>query len=354
MTSDDRDEPAPPRAAERVVVDASDPAGMAAALVAPGARLRAGGLVAFPTETVYGLGANALDAAAVERVFVAKGRPAYNPLIVHVDAVERVTAVARELSPLARRVADRFWPGPLTLVLPRRPEVPDVVTGGLDTVGVRVPSHPVARLLIAAAGVPLAAPSANPFTQVSPTTAQHVLAQLGDRIDAVVDSGPTTVGIESTVVAVESGPDGAERLVLLRHGGVSLGELQEAGFVVVEPDADEDQGAARRSPGRIERHYAPGVPLVGVLRREDGALELPLPSTASSFAVLARGDGAGAEQAAACEVLPADLAGFTRGLYAALHRIAASGCAVAYVERLPRDPAWRAVADRLRRAGLAD
>lgn len=352
MTSDDRDEPAPPRAAERVVVDAADPDRMVAALAAAGARLRAGGLVAFPTETVYGLGANALDAAAVRRVFEAKGRPSYNPLIVHVDAVERATEVARELSPLARRVAERFWPGPLTLVLPRRPEVPDVVTGGLDTVGVRVPAHPVARALIAAAGVPLAAPSANPFTQVSPTTAQHVFDQLGDRVDAVVDGGATTVGIESTVVAVDDVRGGGGCLVLLRDGGVSREQLEQAGFVVAEPDADEDEGAARRAPGRIERHYAPGVPLVGVARGEDGALQLP--PTPSSFAVLARGDGAGAEGAAACEVLPVELDGFTRGLYAALHRIAASGCAVAYVERLPHDPAWRAVADRLQRAGLAD
>ena len=352
MAADHDDEPTPRRAAERVVVDASDPDGMAAALAAPGARLRAGQLVAFPTETVYGLGANALDAAAVRRVFEAKGRPSYNPLIVHVDAAERATEVARALSPLAERVAERFWPGPLTMVLPRRREVPDVVTGGLDTVGVRVPAHPVARALIAAAGVPLAAPSANPFTQVSPTTAQHVLDQLGGRVDAVVDGGPTTVGIESTVVAVEPGPDDEGRLVLLRHGGVSREQLEQAGFVVVEPDADEDEGAARRSPGRIERHYAPGVPLVAVARGEDGALQLP--QTSSSFAVLARGDGAGAEGAAACEELPHELEGFTRGLYAALHRIAASGCAVAYVERLPSDPSWRAVADRLRRAGLAD
>ena len=354
MAADDREDPAPHPAAARIVVDPSDREATVAALVAPGAWLREGKLVAFPTETVYGLGANALDAAAVERVFAVKGRPAFNPLIVHVESAERATAVARALSPLALRLAERFWPGPLTMVLPRRREVPDVVTGGLDTVGVRVPSHPVARLLIAAAGVPLAAPSANPFTQVSPTTAQHVFDQLGDRIDAVVDGGPTTVGIESTVVAVESGPDRGERLVLLRHGGVSRAQLEQAGFVVVEPAADEDEGAARRSPGRVERHYAPGVPLVGVGRRSDGKLELPAPQAPPPFAVLARGDGAGAEQAAACEVLPIDVEGFTRGLYAALHRIAASGCAVAYVERLPRDPAWRAVADRLRRAGLAD
>lgn len=350
MTAEDHDDPAPPRAAERVVVDPLDAEGMAAALAASGERLRAGELVAFPTETVYGLGANALDAAAVQRVFVAKGRPSSNPLIVHVEGAARVREVAREFSEAAMRLAALFWPGPLTIVLPRRAEVPDVVTGGLDTVGVRVPAHPVARALIAAAGVPLAAPSANPFTKVSPTTAQHVLEQLGDRVDAVVDGGPTTVGIESTVVALEPDGAGGERLVLLRHGGVSKEALQQAGFVVDEPRDDEDDGAARRSPGRIERHYAPGVPLLAVTRGADGALELP--ATARPYAVLARGDGVGCGQAATCEVLPTDLQGFTRGLYAALHRVAASGSVVAYVERLPDDPSWRAVADRLRRAGL--
>ena len=338
------------RTARRVVADASEPAALEAQLRAAGAWLREGRLVAFPTETVYGLGANALDEAAVRRVFEAKGRPSFNPLIVHVEGAARVREVAREFSAAAQRLAARFWPGPLTIVLPRRAEVPDVVTGGLDTVGVRVPAHPVARALLRAACVPLAAPSANPFTKVSPTTAQHVLEQLGDRVDAVVDGGPTTVGIESTVVALEPDGAGGERLVLLRLGGVGRDALEEAGFSVVDPAADEDDDAARRAPGRVERHYAPGLPLVAVARREDGALALP--PRRGAFAVLSRGDARGAEDAALREVLPPGAAGFARELYASLHRLAASGCEVAFVERLPEAVDWQAVADRLRRAGL--
>ncbi|MEC9048270.1 MAG: L-threonylcarbamoyladenylate synthase [Planctomycetota bacterium] len=346
MSLDDRDSPPPRCVTARVEVDPADLDGLPRALRDAGAWLRAGKLVAFPTETVYGLGANALDEEAVRRVFEAKGRPAFNPLIVHVDSLERVGEVAREVPAQARELAAVFWPGPLTIVLPRSAAVSDVVTGGLDTVGVRVPAHPVARALLAEAKVPVAAPSANPFTQVSPTTAQHVLARLDGRIDAVIDGGPTNVGIESTVVAIDG--DGA--LVLLRHGGISREQLQQRGFVVVEASDDEDDGAARRSPGRVERHYAPGMPLTAVARGASGALDLP--ASDAAFAVLARGDAAGAAGARATEVLPVDVAGFTRGLYAALHRIAASGCEVAYVEALPEDPAWRAVADRLRRAGL--
>ncbi|MGH7647660.1 MAG: L-threonylcarbamoyladenylate synthase, partial [Gemmatimonadaceae bacterium] len=164
--------------------------------------LRGGGLVAFPTETVYGLGANALDASAVARIFSAKGRPTYDPLIVHVMNVSGARAVAREWPDTAERLAAVFWPGPLTVVVPKQPFVPDIVTAGLDTVAVRVPSHPVARAILEAAAVPIAAPSANRFTEVSPTRAEHVARTLGDRVDLIIDGGPTTVGIESTVVDV--------------------------------------------------------------------------------------------------------------------------------------------------------
>ena len=346
MAAVDGDNQHPRRETVRLVVEAAGGAELRDALQEPGAWLRAGKLVAFPTETVYGLGANALDEAAVRAVFAAKRRPSFNPLIVHVDSLARAGDVVRAIPASAHRLAAAFWPGPLTMVLPRRAAVPDVVTGGLDTVGVRAPAHPVARALISAAGVPIAAPSANPFTQVSPTTAQHVLDHLDGRIDAVVDGGATDLGIESTVVAIE----GAGPLVLLRDGGVSREELQRHGFEVTEPSADEDAGSARRSPGRIARHYAPGMPLIEVTRGRDGALELP--ATARVFALLARGDARGAAHASTAEVLPTDVAGFTRGLYAALHRFAASDCEVVYVEALPDEPAWRAVADRLRRAGL--
>src|SRR5690348_9693658 len=159
-----------------------------------GKLLRDGGLVAFPTETVYGLGANALDADAVRKIYIAKGRPTTSPLIVHVDGVEMARSLTAEWPDAATRLAENFWPGPLTLVLPKKPHVPDIVTAGLPTVGIRVPSHPIALELIREAGVPIAAPSANPFTRLSPTTAEHVRSALRDRVDMILDGGPTTVG----------------------------------------------------------------------------------------------------------------------------------------------------------------
>jgi L-threonylcarbamoyladenylate synthase len=180
----------------RVDPEAPDPAALAPAAEC----LRRGGLVAFPTETVYGLGAHALDSAAVRRLFAAKGRPANDPLIVHVDDIDRMQALVRDVPDAARQLAARFWPGPLTLVLRRSEQVPDDVTAGLNTVAVRVPAHPVARALLIAAGVPVAAPSANLFSRPSPTRASHVMDDLAGRIDFVVDGGATQVGVESTVL----------------------------------------------------------------------------------------------------------------------------------------------------------
>jgi L-threonylcarbamoyladenylate synthase len=191
------------------------------ALERAAALIRGGGLVAFPTETVYGLGANAFDAAAVARIFTAKGRPRQSPLIVHVDSIEMARTLVLEWPDTADRLARRYWPGPLTLVLPKRPSIPDIVTAGLATVGLRVPSHPLALALIRAAGVPIAAPSANPFTGLSPTTAEHVRQSLGDAVDLVLDGGPAMVGIESTVLSLA----GAEPL-LLRPGVIPLPEIE--------------------------------------------------------------------------------------------------------------------------------
>jgi len=198
------------------VLPADDPAAIARAA----ALLRRGGLVAFPTETVYGLGASAFDARAVARVFAAKARPSFDPLIVHVSDASELPRVAVADDPRVARLAAHFWPGPLTLVLPRRPEVPDIVTSGLDTVGVRVPSHPAARALLRAAG-PLAAPSANPFGYVSPTTAAHVAERLGDAVDLVLDGGPCPVGVESTILSLVTEPAS-----LLRPGGVPREDLE--------------------------------------------------------------------------------------------------------------------------------
>ena len=185
------------------------------ALARAGALLRTGGLVAFPTETVYGLGADALDGRAVARIFEAKGRPAFDPLIVHVASTEMFESVVGEIPDLARALIERFWPGPLTLVLEKATAIADLVTSGLPTVAVRMPAHPTARALIAAAGVPIAAPSANRFGGLSPTRAEHVATQLGDSVDLILDGGPTEHGLESTIVLLAG-----ERPALLRHGAL--------------------------------------------------------------------------------------------------------------------------------------
>lgn len=212
------------------------------------AALREGKLVVFPTETVYGLGANALDAAAVQRIFEAKGRPADNPLIVHVAALEAAKKLTSDWPPLADRLARAFWPGPLTLVLPRAPHVPADVSAGLDSIAVRVPAHPVAQALLRAAGIPIAAPSANTSGRPSPTTAQHAEADLGDKVAVYLDGGPATVGLESTVVSL-LGP----LPVLLRIGAIPREALERLTRDWGKATAD---GPAH-SPGMRHRHYAP-------------------------------------------------------------------------------------------------
>lgn len=226
--------------------------------------LRDGGLVAFPTETVYGLGANALDGRAVEGIFHAKGRPADNPLIVHISDINQVYDLASDITVQAKRVMEAFWPGPLTIVLPRRPGIPDVVTAGLDTVAVRMPDHPAALALIRAAGVPVAAPSANRSGRPSPTTADHVLEDLAGAIDAVLDAGPCRVGLESTVLDLTNEPP-----VILRPGGVTREELEGVLGHVEATAAHEAEAApggsgAPRSPGMKYTHYAPKAPMIVV------------------------------------------------------------------------------------------
>lgn len=213
--------------------------------------IRAGGLVAFPTETVYGLGAHALDARAVQGIFEAKGRPADDPLIVHLLSADNLPLVVRTVGPAAQALTRRFWPGPLTLVLPRTDAVPPAVTAGLDTVGVRVPAHPVARALLEAAGVPIAAPSANLFTRTSPTRAEHVLEDLDGRIDLVLDGGLTSVGVESTIVDLS----GAGPPRLLRPGGIAAEALAEA--LGIAELALPTPGNRKAAPGAYPVHYAP-------------------------------------------------------------------------------------------------
>ncbi|MDI6869750.1 MAG: L-threonylcarbamoyladenylate synthase [Bacillota bacterium] len=227
------------------------------ALREAGEVLRGGGLVAFPTETVYGLGADALNPAAVRRIFAAKGRPGDNPLIIHVADRESLAGLVKEVPEAARALMDRFWPGPLTLVLPKAELVPDEVTAGLATVAVRMPNHRVALGLIAAAGVPVAAPSANRSGRPSPTTAAHVWEDLGGRVEFILDAGPTGVGVESTVVDL-TGP----RPVVLRPGGLALEDLRQvAGEVTVDPALLGREVDRPRSPGLKYTHYAPKAPL---------------------------------------------------------------------------------------------
>ncbi len=212
--------------------------------------IRQGGLVAFPTETVYGLGANALDADAVRRIFQAKRRPWASPLIVHVGDETMARAVTSDWPLMARHLAREFWPGPLTMVLKKAPIVPDVVTANLDSVGVRMPSHPIALELIRAAGVPIAAPSANQFSELSPTTADHVRESLGDRVDLILDGGPTTVGIESTVVSLHRKPP-----VVLRPGMITKEQVEKITGVRFEDEINLPEIV--ESPGQHPRHYAP-------------------------------------------------------------------------------------------------
>jgi L-threonylcarbamoyladenylate synthase len=300
--------------------------------------LRAGKLVAFPTETVYGLGANALDPAAVERIFAAKGRPSYNPLIVHVANADGARAVAAEWPERADLLAAAFWPGPLTIVVPKRPEVPDSVTAGLGSVAVRVPSHPVAVALIAAAGVPVAAPSANRSMMLSPTSAQHVATSLDGVVDLILDAGATTVGIESTVVDLTT-----EKPRLLRPGMITATQIERVvgPIVAVTSSTGED---ARPSPGMLERHYSPRARLVLVDAAEVADVvrhERAQGANVEALVVASRDHGS---------PMPRDAADYAACLYERLHALDHAGVDVVVVERVPNTAEWAGIRDRLERA----
>lgn len=237
-----------------LTVDAARPEPLLIAEAA--AVIRRGGLVAFPTETVYGLGADALEAAAVRRIFEAKGRPSTDPLIVHLADRSWLDRVVRDVPARAEALAARYWPGPLTLVLPKGPDVPPEVTAGLDTVAVRVPAHPVAHALLVAAARPIAAPSANLFSRPSPTTAAHVVHDLDGRIDLLLDGGPTRVGVESTVIDLTADPP-----VVLRAGGIGVEALRDLLPALGVRQGTSRPGEAQPSPGLLDAHYAPRTPL---------------------------------------------------------------------------------------------
>jgi L-threonylcarbamoyladenylate synthase len=285
--------------------------------------LRSGGLVAFPTETVYGLGANALDATAVAKIFEAKGRPETSPLIVHASSIQMARTLVTEWPREAEELAQRWWPGPLTLVLPKAAQIPDIVTAGLGTVGVRVPAHPLALELIEAAGLPLAAPSANRFGELSPTTAAHVRAAFGDSIP-VLDGGPTRVGIESTVVSIADG-----KITLLRPGMIALGEMERA----VTP------AGAHPAPGMAARHYSPRTPLLLV----DTPSEMPDRRGAYVFW---NTSGLTARSLR----MPNDPVAYAHRLYGVLHELDEENWPWIAVEAPPDSADWAAIADRLKRA----
>ena len=311
--------------------------------------LRAGGVVAFPTETVYGLGADALSESAVSRIFAAKGRPANNPLIVHIADLDAARRLASHWPAAAEKLASAFWPGPLTLVVPKADSIPAIVTAGGPTVALRIPDHPVARALLLAAQRPLAAPSANLSTRVSAVRAEHVAAGLSCRIELILDGGPTACGLESTVVDV-SGP----RPRLLRHGVIGAAELTAAlgeDIEIVERHAgDHDVGIA--SPGMHRKHYSPAVPLDIV--DGSGAADLAeLLRTKSKIGWVSCGGDASptAPREGVVQICLADEPeAYARRLYDTLHTLEAAGVEHIVVERPPRAPGWEAIHDRLTRA----
>ncbi|MBA2665183.1 MAG: threonylcarbamoyl-AMP synthase [Bradymonadaceae bacterium] len=306
--------------------------------------LSAGGLVAFPTETVYGLGANALDEAAVARIFAAKGRPERNPLIVHVASIQAARALVTHWPAEAEALAAAFWPGPLTLVLPKRALIPSLVSAGLDSVGIRIPAHPVALALITLAAMPIAAPSANRYTHISPTTAAHVADGLGTGVDLILDAGPTQVGIESTVVSLlGAAPQ------ILRPGMLGRAELARVAptidYAKSEPASDEQR--PQLAPGLARKHYAPRARVMVVEHIEAdndhgmtrvGRLSLHPSRLASST------------DPELAIVLPAEPAAYAEHFYEALHRLDALGCELIVIEAPPRTEQWHAIWDRLNRA----
>jgi L-threonylcarbamoyladenylate synthase len=335
--------------------------GAVQALERAAALLRAGGLVAFPTETVYGLGGNALDAAAVERIFAAKQRPAWDPVIVHIAAPPMLDRLVTEVSDKAALLMKTFWPGPLTLLLPRREAVPDAVTAGRPLVGVRMPAHPVALELIRRAGVPVAAPSANLFSRISPTTAAHVLDDLDGRIDAVLDAGATWHGVESTVLDASRSP-----MRIYRPGAVTEEQIRAvAGGVEVYREReklDETPAEALPAPGVGLRHYAPKARLVLVEAPAAGlarqlAREARTAGSVRTGVMLPEGLGA-REDLGSAVVFDwgrwSELHQLAERLYAGLRALDAQGCEVIVCPLPPAEGIGAAIRDRLRKAARSE
>lgn len=310
--------------------------------------IRSGRLVAFPTETVYGLGADATNSTAIRGIFEVKGRPSSNPLIVHVIGSVQVLNVAREWPETAKRLADRFWPGPLTIVVPKRPEVPNEITAGGQTVAVRCPNHAVAQALIRAANVPIAAPSANRSTELSPTRAEHVLKSLGGQIDLILDGGPCPGGLESTVVDVTG-----EVVQLLRPGLITVPMLEE---VVGKVESASSQVRPVRSPGQMAKHYSPRTKLLLIDSDTlpDGLRDSIQAGHRVGVVMFSAGSNLWKRiREACCNVtLLMDARSAAAQLYDTLHRLDHAQLDLILVETPPDTPEWAAVRDRLTRAAV--
>jgi len=319
------------------------------------AEIRRGGLVAFPTETVYGLGANALDEAAVKRIFTAKERPFDDPLIVHIFRIEDLSIIANPISDLVSVLAEAFWPGPLTLIMPKSHMVPDNVSAGLNNVAVRMPAHPVALALLKSAGVPIAAPSANSFGHTSPTTASHVLQDLGEHIDMILDGGETTVGVESTVLDLTRTPP-----IILRPGGLTREELEQLiGPVGLQTNLQSDIGP-QISPGLLNSHYAPHARLIlcmgtypAVVEKIKMLVKQHLKEGIRVGLLLADEDKT-LYQIPGVPVITLgaanDLAQIARNLYAGLHKLDDMGVEVILARNYAAQGLGLAINDRLQRA----
>jgi L-threonylcarbamoyladenylate synthase len=308
--------------------------------------LRVGQVVALPTETVYGLAANALDEKAVAKIFEIKGRPHLNPVIVHVASLEMAKRCVTVFPPLAEQMARSFWPGPLTLVLPRAQAIPKMVTAGGETVGIRWPSHPLIQAVIRQCDFPLAAPSANLSNQISPTNAQHVYKQLNGKIPAIVDGGQSGVGIESAVLDLTVSPP-----QILRPGMIHAESLMAAGLAIAVGSAGEK--GALKSPGQLEKHYAPKAKLLVLSWRDEAELKLKIQNSKSIISnchIIAHTVIPSAEHFARVCVIPHDAEAFARAIYAELHHCDEAGAQTIIVEAPPNAPEWSGIADRLRRA----
>jgi L-threonylcarbamoyladenylate synthase len=309
--------------------------------------LRGGEVIALPTETVYGLAANALDEAAVEKIFQIKGRPAQNPVIVHVASLEMAKRCVTTFPALAEGLSRAFWPGPLTLVLPRAHIIPGIVTAGGQTVGIRWPSHPLIQAVIRECDFPLAAPSANLSNQISPTNASHVRKQLDGKIAAIVDGGQASVGIESSVLDLTVSPP-----KILRPGMIHRESFEAAGFPVATAGAPDESGTLK-SPGQLKKHYAPKAKLLILRWNDEADLKLRIRDSklkAGDCHVIAHSQFPSPEPFARVCVIPHDAEAFARAIYAELHYCDDAGAEAIVIEAPPDTPEWAGITDRLRRA----